>query len=121
VVERGKHLRNIGIIIVLALILWQVPGGGTAAAVISNLLSVLFISGLLFFGYRMYMEHRVTLFDLDDRMRTLLYGSAGLFVLGIIATGRMWDGGGPLILLWFAMMLASIYGAYVVFRTTREY
>jgi FtsH-binding integral membrane protein len=121
VVDRGKHLRNIAIIVVLALVVWLLPGGSTGAAVISNLLSVIFLAGLLFFGYRMYMEHRITLFDLEDRMRTLLYGAVGLLVLAIIATGRMWESGGPLILLWFAMIGAAVYGGYVVFRTSREY
>ena len=120
-VERNKNLVNIAIIVALALVVWQLPGGNTGAAVISNVLSVIFLGGLLFFGYRMYMEHRITLFDLEDRTRTILYGSAGMLVLALIATGRMWDSGGPYILLWFAMCGASMYGGYVVFRASREY
>jgi phosphatidylserine synthase len=121
VVDRGKHLRNIAIIVALALVVWLVPGGATSAAVVSNVLSVIFLGGLCFFGYRMYMEHRVTLFDLEDRLRTIIYVSSGLLVLAIIATGRMWTEGGPFILLWFAMIGAAIYGGYVVFRSVREY
>ena len=120
-VERGKHLRNIAIILVLALAVWQLPGGNTGARVVSNLLSVIFLAGLCFFGYRMYMEHRTTLFDLEERLRTILYVAAGVLVLAIVATGRMWNSGGPYILLWFAMIAAAGYGAYVVFRSTREY
>ena len=119
--ERGKTFRNIAIIVGLALVVWLLPGGETGANVISNLLSVIFLAGLCFFGYRIYMEHRTTLFDLDDRMRILLYGCFGLLVLAIVATGRMWNSGGPYILLWFAMIGAAAYGGYVVFRTTREY
>jgi len=74
--ERGKTLRNIAIIVGLALIVWLLPAGATAADVITNVLSVIFMAGLMFFGYRMYMEHRATLFDLEDRTRVLLYGSA---------------------------------------------
>jgi hypothetical protein len=121
VVERGKHLRNIAIIVALALVVWLLPGGDTGAATISNLLSVIFLAGLCFFGYRLYMEHRITLFDLDDRLRTILYVSAGMLVLALIATGRMWNSGGPLILLWFAMIGAATYGGYVVFRSVRQY
>ena len=120
-VERNKNLVNVAIIVALALVVWQLPGGATGAAVVSNVLSVIFIGGLCFFGYRMYMEHRVTLFDLDDRMRTILYGASGLFVLALVATGRMWATGGAYILLWFAMIAAASYGGYVVFRSTREY
>ena len=120
-VERNKHLVNIAIIVGLALIVWLLPGGATGAAVISNVLSVIFIAGLCFFGYRMYMEHRTTLFDLDDRLRTILYVAVGVLALALVATGRMWDSGGVYVLLWFAMIGAATYGAYVVFRSTREY
>ena len=116
----AKTARNIAIILALALIVWLVPGGGTGAATLSNVLSVIFLSGLLFFGYRMYMEHRTTLFDLDERLRTILYVSAGVLVLAIVATGRMWNSGGPYILLWFAMIGAAAYGGYVVVRSWRE-
>lgn len=120
-VESGKNLRNVAIILVLALAVWQLPGGSTGANIIGNLLSVIFFAGLCFFGYRMYMENRVTLFDLDDRLRTILYVSSGLLVLAIVATGRMWNSGGAYILLWFAMISAAAYGGYVVARSLREY
>lgn len=115
-----KTARNIAIIFALALVVWLVPGGGTGAATLGNLLSIIFFSGLLFFGYRIYMEHRTTLFDLDDRLRTTLYVSGGLLLLAIVATGRMWNSGGPYILLWFAMIGAAAYGVYVVVRSWRE-
>ena len=120
-VERNKNLVNIAILLALALVVWLLPGGNTGATVISNVLSVIFLGGLLFFGFRMYMEHRVTLFDLEDRLRTILYASAGMIVLALVATGRMWDSGAAYILLWFAMIAAASYGGYVVFRASREY
>lgn len=120
-VDRGKHLRNAGIILLLALAVWLLPGGGTGANVVGNLLSVVFLGGLVFFGFRLYMEHRTTLFDLEDRLRTILYVSAGLLVLAVVATGAMWRSGGPYVLLWFAMIGAAAYGGYVVVRSRREY
>ena len=45
--DTGKHLRNIAIVIVLAVVVWKVPGGGTASLAISNLLGLIFIGGLL--------------------------------------------------------------------------
>lgn len=120
-VERNKHLVNVAIIVGLALVVWLLPGGDTGASVVGNLLSVIFMAGLCFFAFRMYMEHRVTLFDLDDRMRTVLYGATGMIVLALVATGRMWNSGAPYILLWLAMIAAASYGIYVVFRSSREY
>ena len=73
--DRNKHLRNIAIILALAVAVWKLPGGGTAAATISNIFSVLFMGGLFFFGYRIYMERRDTIFGLEERQRGLMYGA----------------------------------------------
>jgi hypothetical protein len=70
--DRNKHLRNVAIVILLAVIVWQVPGGGTASLTINNLLGIIFIGGLLFFGYRLYMEHRDSIFGLEERQRGTL-------------------------------------------------
>ena len=120
-VEPGKHARNVAIVLLLAVAVWLLPGGDTGAEVTGHLLSILFLSGLTFFGYRMYMENRTTLFDLPERMRVLLYSSVALVVLAIVATNRMWSSGGPWILLWFAMIGAAAYGVFTVFRAWREY
>jgi hypothetical protein len=119
--ERRKTIRNVLIVLGLAAIVWGIPGGDTASAAISNLLSVLLLAGLLFFAYRLYMEHRTTLFDLPENHRTLLYGSAALAVITLVATRRMWDGGGAWILLWFAFLGAAVYGFATVIRAWRTY
>ena len=116
-----KNLRNAAIIVALAVVVWKAPGGGTASVAISNLLSIILLGGLAFFGYRMYMEHRVSLDMLGDRTRGILYGAIGLAVLAVVATSRMWNAGGPAVLLWFAMLGLAGYGVYAVWRTSREY
>jgi hypothetical protein len=119
--DTGKHLRNIAIVIVLAVIVWQVPGGGTSAATINNILGLIFIGGLLFFGYRMYMENRDTIFGLGERQRGILYASVALAAITLVATQRMWDSGGLGAVLWLAFISASVYGLYTVWRAYREY
>ena len=120
--ERGKNLRNIAIIVGLALAVWLVPGGDSASRTISNLLSVIFIAGLLFFGFRMYMEHRETIFSLPERQRGILYAAVALATITIVATGRMWDEGGGLgAMLWLAFLVLSIWAVYSVWRAQREY
>ena len=73
--DRNKHVRNIAIILALTVAVWKVPGGGTASQTIANIFSVLFLAGLFFLGYRVYMERRETLFSLEERQRGLLYGA----------------------------------------------
>ena len=80
--DRAKNIRNILIIVGLALVVWLVPGGGTGSSTIYNLLTILLTAGLLFFGYRLYMEHRATIFGLGDQQRGVLYGSVTLASAG---------------------------------------
>jgi hypothetical protein len=120
--ERGKNLRNIAIIVGLALAVWLVPGGESASRTISNLLTVIFVAGLLFFGYRLYMEHRETIFSLPERQRGILYAAVALATITLVATNRMWDEGGGLgAMLWLAFLVLSIYAVYSVWRAYREY
>jgi hypothetical protein len=119
--DRGKHLRNIAIVILLTLAVWKLPGGGTSALTINNLLGLIFIGGLLFFGYRLYMEHRETIFGLGERSRGILYASLALATITLVATGRMWDAGGIGAVLWLAFIVMAAWGLYSVWRAYREY
>jgi hypothetical protein len=119
--DRGTHLRNIAIVLLLAVIVWQVPGGDAASRTLNNLLGVIFIGGLLFFAYRIYMERRDTIFGLPERQRGIFYASLALVAIALIATGRMWDSGGLGALLWLAFISLAVWGLYSVWRAYREY
>jgi hypothetical protein len=119
--DTTKHVRNIAIVILLAVIVWQVPGGDDASNTISNVLGVIFLGGLLFFGYRLYMERRDTIFGLGERQRGILYASIALAAITLVATARMWDAGGLGAVLWLAFIGAAVYGLYSVWRAYREY
>lgn len=119
--DRNKHLRNIAIVLALAVAVWKLPGGGTAADTISNVFSVLFLGALCFFGYRVYMERRETIFGLEERQRGLLYAALALAVFAIVATGRLWDSGGLGAMLWLLMLGAAAWAIYGVWRAYRTY
>jgi hypothetical protein len=119
--DRAKHLRNIAIIVALALVVWLLPGGDTGSNTVYNLLTVILTAGLLFFGYRLYMENRATIFGLGDNQRALLYGSVALAVLVLLATSRLWDEGGAGALIWFLLLSLAAWGIYRVWRAYSEY
>jgi hypothetical protein len=119
--DTGKHVRNVAIVLLLAVIVWQVPGGGTSAATINNILGLIFIGGLLFFGYRMYMEHRDTIYGLGERQRGILYASIALGAITLVATSRMWDAGGLGAVLWLSFIALAVVGLMSVWRAYREY
>ena len=119
--DAGKHLRNIAIIVLLAVAVWKLPGGDKASLTISNLLTIVFVGGLLFFGYRIYMEHRETILDLPERQRGILYAALALAVITLVATRRMWDEGGVGAILWLAFLGLAGWALFSVWRAYREY
>ena len=119
--DRGKHLRNIAIIVALALVVWLVPGGDSAGVTVANLLSLIFVGGLLFLGFRLYMENRETIFGLEERQRGVLYAAAALVAITLVATRRMWDAGGLGAVVWLMMIGAGVYALVGVWRAYREY
>ena len=119
--DRGRHLRNIAIIVALALVVWLVPGGDSAGLTIANLLSLIFVGGILFLGFRLYMENRETIFGLEERQRALMYGALALAVFALVATRRMWDASALGAFLWLAMLGASGWALYSVWRAYKTY
>ncbi len=119
--DRNKNLRNFAIVIAIAVVVWKVPGGGTAATTISNVLGIMFIGAAMFFGFRMYMEHRETIFSLEERQRALAYGALALAVFALVATRRMWDASALGAFLWLAMLGASVWALYSVWRAYKTY
>ena len=119
--DRNKHIRNAAIVLALAVAVWKIPGGGTASQTIANIFSVIFLASLFFLGYRVYMERRETIFSLEERQRGLMYGALALATFALVATSRLWDAGGLGALLWLAMLGASGWALYSVWRAYRTY
>jgi hypothetical protein len=114
-----KAARNAAIVALLALGVWALPGGGTAADFFGALLFVLLTVGLVLFAGRMYLEHRTDIYALGDRYRAIMYVSLGVAVW-TLAAGRLFESGGGTV-LWFALMGGAAYGLYATFRHSREY
>jgi hypothetical protein len=113
-------LRNVGIILLIAIGVWLIPGGGTAADVIMGLIGVAFAVGIWLFLHHMYREHRMTIFGLGDRFRGIFYASlAALLFAG--AAAAEWFDSGPLTLLWFLLLASAVYGLVATWRHWREY
>jgi hypothetical protein len=120
--DRNTHLRNIAIVVLLSLAVWKLPGGGDTSSAILGVLVVILWAGVLFFGYRIYMEHRMTIHSLDERLRALLYGSLVVIVLTLVATSLLWNEAGGLgVLIWFGLLGLAAWGLATVWRAYREY
>ena len=106
--ERGKHVRNIAIVVAIAAAVYLLPGGGKVASTFEAALWVAFGFGIAYLGLRLYREHRISLYNLGDRHRALLYGAVALGVFAYAARRRMWEtGSGEL--LWFVLVGCVVY------------
>jgi hypothetical protein len=119
--DTGRTLRNVAIILVLAVIVWRVQAGRQGADAIATVLTIAFLGALSFLGYRLYMEHRSTILDLEGNLRPILYASLAAAVFAIVATDRMWSAGGASILLWFALIGGAGLGVFHVVTRYRAY
>ena len=115
-----KTARNVAIILLLALGVWALPGGGTAASFVGALLFVMLTLGLGLFAARMYLEYRTTLYALGDQYRGLLYGALGAVVFALASGPKLFRTAGGTI-VWFALVGGASYAVYAVWRHSREY
>jgi hypothetical protein len=114
-------LGKFGIVALIALALFLLPGGGNAIEVLLTALSIAFFTVIALFAARLFREHRFTIDSLSDRQRQVLYGSIGLALLTFAATRRMFDEGGLGVLAWLALLGICSYGIYWTWRSSQEY
>jgi uncharacterized protein involved in cysteine biosynthesis len=110
-----------GVIMLVALVLVVLPGGGNALDVVLTLLTIAFLAAIAFLGYRLYNQYRLDIDSLDPNLRLVLFGSVGLAILTFVATDRLFDEGGIGVLLWFALLALCSYGLYWTWNKYRAY
>ena len=116
----GPAPRNILIILLIALAIWALPGGGTAAGVVGQLISIAFFIAIWFALVYVYRNFRTTIFSLGDTNRALLYGAlASVLFLGASADRFFDSAAGTFV--WLAILGAALFAAITVYRSWREY
>jgi uncharacterized protein involved in cysteine biosynthesis len=110
-----------GVIMLVALALVVLPGGGNALDVVLTLLTISFLAAIAYLGYRLYHQYRLDIDSLDPNLRLALFGSVGLAILTFVATDRLFDEGGAGVLLWFALLALCSYGLYWTWTKYRSY
>jgi hypothetical protein len=109
------------ILLVVALAITVLPGGGPTLGVLISVLGIAFFVGIALFGYRLYHENRFTVDSLSDRQRLVLYGSVGVAFLNFTATSRLFGAGGLGVLVWLVLLGLCSYGVMWVFVSYRQY
>ena len=111
-----RAARNIAIIMLLALIVAEVPGGGNVADGIFAALTVGFMVAIAATAYFAYRQNRLTYMTLPDRSRAILLGSAGAITLVVAGSDEVvdWPGG------VFILLGVIGIGLYVIFTVVME-
>jgi hypothetical protein len=110
-----------GVVALVALAVFLLPGGGSALNVTLTLLTIAFFVAIAMLGYRLYRQYRFELDTLEDRQRLVLYSSVALAFLTFTATNRLFDLGGLGVLAWLALLALASYGVFWVWTKYRTY
>jgi peptidoglycan/LPS O-acetylase OafA/YrhL len=113
--------RNIGIVVVLGLVVWLVPGGGEGASFVMQLLNAIFIVLMALGAALLYRNYRGEIFALGDQWRFALYAAVGVAIVTVAASGRLFAAGGAGAVAWVALIGAASYTLYLVWQQHRSY
>jgi hypothetical protein len=116
----NPNVRNVAILVLLAAAVTVLPGGGRVAALIGALLSIIFAAVVGFFAGRTYLERRLELHSLDDRVRALLYAAIGGLAVSLTAASRLLTTGPGAFVLIVLLSLCG-YGLFYVYQAWRRY
>ena len=112
---------KIGVVMLVALVIVVLPGGGNVLDVLLTLLSITFLAAIALLGYRLFRQYRFDIETLEPNVRLTMYGSIGLAIISFVATNRLFDAGGLGVLLWFALLALCSYGLYWTWTRYRSY
>jgi hypothetical protein len=115
-----ETVRNMAIVVALALVVWLVPGGGEGASVVQQTLSAIFIVMIVLVASRLYRQFRGEIFDLGDTWRLALYAAVGVAIVTVASSRRLMETA-PGTLLWFALIGGASYTLLLVWQRHRSY
>ena len=116
-----KTAWKFGLVALIALALFVLPGGGTTLQVALTLLTIAFFAAIAMLGYRLYRENRYTLDSLASSERLVLYVSIGVALLTFTATSRLFGEGAVGFFAWLSLLGLASYGLFWVWTRSRRY
>ena len=111
-----RVLRNVAIILLLALPLALLPSGGDIAEGVITALTLVLFGAMAALLVRAWHENALTRDAMTDRQRGLVYGGLGAVALMIAGADELFDSG-PGTIVWIAVMVGSIW---LIVNTWRE-
>jgi hypothetical protein len=114
-----RTLRNVAIVMLLALVVAFAPGGGNAADAILTAITMAFLAAIAWALFVFSRENQLTLATLSDSRRAVLYGAVGLIAL-LIAGGDEMFATGLGTLGWIILLGAAIAAIWRIWLEARS-
>lgn len=102
-----RSLRNVAIIMLAALVVAFVPGGGNAADTVLTAITMGFLAAIAWMVYVLSRQNQLTLATLSDGRRAILYGALGMIALLIAGIDELFSTGGGTV-AWILLLGASV-------------
>jgi hypothetical protein len=115
-----RALRNIAIIMVLALAVAFAPHGGNVADAILTAITMGFLAALAWMVFVLNRQNQLTLATLTDARRAILYAALGTLTLLIADSDELFSTGGGT-LLWIILLGASVAAIWRVWMEANTY
>jgi hypothetical protein len=115
-----RTARNVAIVMLLALGVAYLPGGGNLSAAVITLLTMALLAGIAWMLYVLSRENQLTLSTLTDGQRAIFYGAFGMLALLVAGRSKMFATGGGT-LLWIVLLGISIAAIWKVWMEASSY
>ena len=115
-----RRVRNIAIVLVLALAVAFLPAGGNIAEAVLTAITIGFLAAIAWTVYVLSRQNQLTLATLSDARRAILYGALGLIALLIAGSDEMFSSGGGT-LAWLLLFAASVVAIWRIWIEANTY
>jgi hypothetical protein len=114
-----KHVRNFGILAVIALAIVAIPTAGQVAGLVNALLSIVLAGLIAYFVARLYRDRRIDIYGLGELDRGILYAAIAGIIVVLAAAQNFGTTAGTLVLV--ALLAACGAGLVRVYQSWRSY
>lgn len=115
-----RNLRNVAIVLLLALGVAFLPSGENVAEAILTLITMGFLAGISWMLYVLSREKQLTLATLTDGRRAIFYGAFGLLVLLVAWADYLFDTGAGTV-FWILMLVGAVAAIWKVWSEANTY
>lgn len=115
-----RNVRNVAIIMVLALGVAFAPHGGNIVEAIFAALTMGFLAGIAWMLYTLSRQNQLTLATLSDGRRAIFYSAFGMLALLVAGTDKLFSTGGGTV-LWILLLAASVAAIWRIWVEANTY